>query len=165
MSQDTLLTIFVGVSAVALCIQLAMLVGMYLAISSIRQQVLKVMPQVGSILTKTEATVDQSKKNIIEITEKTNEIMDMAKTQMIKIDSVVTDATSRAKVQLERAEMVVDDTVNRVHSSVNAVHNGILRPIREINGVATGVKTAMQHFMRGNRPSVAQVTQDDEMFI
>jgi len=142
-----------------------MLVGMYLAMSSIRKNLLDILPQAKSILAKTEATVDQSKKNVIQITEKANEIMDLAKSQMMKIDSVVTDASSRAKVQLERAEMVVDDTVTRVHSSVSAVHNGILRPIREINGVATGVRTAVQHFMRGNRPSVAQVTQDDEMFI
>jgi hypothetical protein len=61
--------------------------------------------------------------------------------------------------------MVVDDTVSRVHESVTAVHNGLLRPVREIQGIATGVRTAVEHFLRGGRPSVAQATQDDEMFI
>jgi hypothetical protein len=40
-----------------------------------------------------------------------------------------------------------------------------LKPIREIQGMTAGVRAAVQHFLRGGRPSVAQATQDDEMFI
>jgi hypothetical protein len=96
---------------------------------------------------------------------KANEMMDMGKAQMVKLDEVITDAAGRAKVQLERAEMVVDDTMTRVHESVTAVHTGVLRPIREIHGVTAGLRAAVQHFLRGGRPSVAQATHDDEMFI
>lgn len=168
MNPETLLlvmTVFVIVSAVALCIQAGLLFGIYKATKSVQEQAMSVMPQVRSILTKAEATVDESRKHVVEITAKANEMMDLGRTQLVKLDSVLTDASSRAKVQLERAELVVDDTVSRVHESVTAVHNGILRPIREINGVAAGVKTAVSYFLRGGRPSVAQATQDDEMFI
>ena len=96
---------------------------------------------------------------------KANEMMDTGKVQLARLDELMADATARAKVQLERAELVVDDTVTRVHESVTAVHSGILRPIREIQGVTAGVRTAVQHFLRGGRPSVDQATQDDEMFI
>ncbi|MGH9631512.1 MAG: hypothetical protein ACRD7E_24670 [Bryobacteraceae bacterium] len=168
MNQETLLlvmTVFVIVSAVALCIQAGLLFGIYKATKSVQEQAVSVLPQVRSILTKAEATVDESRKHVVEITAKANEMMDLGRTQLVKLDSVLTDASSRARVQLERAELVVDDTVSRVHESVTAVHNGILRPIREINGVAAGVKTAVAYFLRGGRPSVAQATQDDEMFI
>jgi hypothetical protein len=89
----------------------------------------------------------------------------MGKVQMGKLDTVITDATQRAKVQLEHAELVVDDTMSRVHQSVTAVHNGIVRPVREIQAVTAGVSAAIQHLLRGGRPNVAQVTHDDEMFI
>jgi hypothetical protein len=168
MNQDLLLaimTIFVVVSATALVIQMFLLYGIFKTTKSLQMQAMSVMPQVKSILTKAEATIDDSRKNIVDITTKANEMMDIGKAQLVKLDAVITDASSRAKVQIERAEMVVDDTVSRVHQSVTAVHSGILKPVREIQGIATGVRAAVEHFMRGGRPSVAQATQDDEMFI
>ena len=91
--------------------------------------------------------------------------MDTAQFQMEKVDSLITDVTTRARNQMERAEMVVDDTMGRVHETVGAVHNGILAPVRQINGLAAGVRTAVGVFLKGGRPSVAQATHEDEMFI
>jgi len=168
----TVMTIFVFVAAVALCIQAGLLFGIYKATRTLQEQTVAVMPQVKSILAKSEETLDESRKHIVEITAKVSEMsakasdmMDIGKAQFVKLDAVISDASTRAKIQIERAEMVVDDTVSRVHHSVTAVHNGILKPVREAQGVAAGVKAAVQHFVRGNRPSVAQATQDDEMFI
>ena len=166
------LTVFVFVSAIALVIQAGLLFGIYKAARTLQQQTTSVLPQVQSVLGKAEATLDESRKTIAEITTKANEIttkandlMDMGKAQMVKLDGVITDASQRAKVQLERAELVVDDTMTRVHQSVTAVHNGIVRPVKEIQAIAAGISTAIQHFLRGGRPSVAQATHDDEMFI
>jgi hypothetical protein len=166
------LTVFVFVSAIALVIQAGLLFGIYKAARTLQQQTTSVLPQVQSILSKAETTLDESRKNIAEITTKANEIttkandlMDMGKAQMVKLDVVITDASQRAKVQLERAELVVDDTMTRVHQSVTAVHNGIVRPVKEIQAITAGISTAIQHFLRGGRPSVAQATHDDEMFI
>lgn len=168
MNQEMLLavlTFFVAISGLAMVIQACLLYGIYRTTRAIQTEALAVLPQAKSILAKAETTIDDSRKNIVEITRKANEMMDLGKAQLVKLDEVITDASSKAKVQLERAEMVVDDTVSRVHHSVTSVHNGIIKPIREIQGITNGVRTALEHFMRGQRPSVAQATQDDEMFI
>jgi methyl-accepting chemotaxis protein len=173
------MTFFVFLCALAMCVQAGLLFGIWKAVRTLQQQTASVMPQVRSVLGKAETTLEESRKNIVdisakaseistkmnEIATKANDIMDSGKVQMAKLDAVVTDASSRAKVQLERAELVVDDTMTRVHQSVTAVHNGVLRPVREIQGLTAGIRTAVQHFLRGGRPSVAQATQDDEMFI
>jgi hypothetical protein len=168
MNQEMLLvvlTFFVAISGLALLIQAFLLYGIYRTTKSIQVEALSILPQAKSILAKAETTLDDSRRNIVEITAKANEMMDLGKSQLLKLDEVITDASSRAKVQLERAELVVDDTMSRVHHSVTSVHNGIVKPIREIQGITSGVRTALQHFLRGQRPSVAQATQDDEMFI
>jgi hypothetical protein len=175
MNQEILLYIMTGfviISAIAMCIQAGLLFGIYKSSKAMQEQTASIVPQAKSILAKAESTLDQSRKNVVELTEKfveitakANQMMDIGKAQLLEIGTVVSDASSRAKAQLERAEMVVDDTVTRVHESVTAVHSGIMRPIREVQGVATGVRTAVSVFMRGGRPSVAQATQDDEMFI
>lgn len=168
MNQETLLTvltIFVAISGLALLIQAGLLYGIYRTTKALHTEALSVLPQAKSILAKAEVTLEDSRKHINEITAKANDMMDLGKAQLVKLDSVMTDASTRAKVQLERAELVVDDTMSRVHHSVTSVHNGIIKPIREIQGITSGVRTALQHFLQGQRPSVAQVTQDDEMFI
>jgi len=175
MNQEILLYIMTGfviISGIALCVQAGLLFGIYKASKAMQEQTASIVPQAKSILAKAESTLDHSRKNVVDVTqrfleigEKANEMMDIGKAQLLELSAVVSDASTRAKVQIERAEMVVDDTVTRVHESVAAVHGGIMRPIREVQGVATGVRTAVSTFMRGGRPSVAQATQDDEMFI
>jgi len=120
---------------------------------------------VESLVDTTKITVEQSRKQIVEITTVANEILTSTKEQLGMVQEVVTDATARAKVQLERVELVLDDTLGRAHETVATVHDGIMRPLREINGIAAGVKTALAYLARGNRPSVDQVTSDEEMFI
>jgi len=180
------LTFFVFLSAIAMCIQAAILVGIFKRTKVLEQQVTSVLPQVRSILSKAEATLDENRKSISDISTRTSEItgkisdlltkaneiaananlvVESGKAQMAKLDGVISDATSRARVQLERTEMVVEDTVGRVHQTVTAVHNGVLRPVREIQGLTVGVRAALQHYMRGGRPTVADATHDDEMFI
>ena len=167
-TQELLLfvmTLFVCVSAVALLIQMGLLFAMFKVAKNMQEQTNSVLPQVKSILAKADDTLEQSRKHIVDITSKANDMMDMGKAQLVKLDAVVTDASTRAKAQFERAEMVVDDTLGRVHETVTTVHHGVLKPIREIQGVAAGVKMAVGVFLKGGRPSVAQATQDDEMFI
>lgn len=168
MDQTTLLYIiaaFVLVSAIALCIQAGFLFGMYKATKVLQEKVTPLIPKVDALLDTAKSTVDHSKQQIVDITAKANEILDSTKGQLAKVDGVVTDATSRAKVQMERVEMVLDDTMSRAHETVATVHNGIMRPLREINGLAMGLKATMSHLSKGGRPSVAQATSDEEMFI
>ena len=102
---------------------------------------------------------------IAEITGKTNEILDITRRQLERVEDLLENASTRALVQLDRAEMVVDDAMSRAQETVVIVHEGIMKPIREINGVAAGLKAAFQYFLRGGRPNPDQITGDDEMFI
>lgn len=168
MNHDWLLyimTAFVLVSAIALCIQAGFLFAIYKTSKTMEEKVTAILPRAHSILQTAETTLDQTRKQFLDITSKTNDILDATKLQLVKVDEVLTDAQGRAKTQFDRAEMVLDDTMTRVHESVSLVHNGIMKPLREINGVTTGIRAALQHLAKGGRPSVAQATQDEEMFI
>ncbi|HYK17322.1 MAG TPA: hypothetical protein VEV37_04840 [Bryobacteraceae bacterium] len=168
MDQMTLLyvmTAFVIISAIALCIQAGMLAGMYKATKALQADIKPLLPKVHSLVETTTTTVEQSRQQILDITTRANEILTSTKEQLGKVEEVVTDATSRAKVQLERVELVLDDTLSRAHETVATVHDGIMRPLREMNGIAVGIKTALAYLARGNRPSVDQATSDEEMFI
>lgn len=168
MDQQTLLYImaaFVIVAAIALLVQAGMLVGIYRTSRAAEQKFGILLPKIEALVESSDHAVMQSRQQILEITTKANQILDITKVQITRVDEVLSDASARARVQLDRAEMVLDDTMSRAHETVVAVQSGILRPLREINGVAVGLRTAFQTLLRNNRPSVAQATHDDEMFI
>jgi hypothetical protein len=156
---------FTGVCAIALCVQAAIVIAMYTVAKRLEAKVEPLIPKVDLLVESARITVDKSRAQILDITGKANQILDSTKLQLEKVSEVVSDATSRAKVQMERVEMVLDDTMSRAHETVATVHTGIMRPLREINGIALGIRTAIGHLARGGRPSVAQVTSDEEMFI
>src|SRR5277367_937340 len=159
------MTAFVIIAAIALCIQAGMLIGIYRTIRQMQERVMPLLPKVEGLVEAARTTVDQSRLQLVEMTGKANDILDSTKAQMRKVEEVVDDATSRAKIQLERVEIVMDDTLSRTHETVVAVNAGILKPLREINGIAVGIKTAFAYLSRGGRPNVAEATSDEEMFI
>ena len=161
----SILAVFVLISAIALCIQAAYLAGVYKTVRLLQEKVVPLVPKVESLVEATRSTVDLTKKQIGEITTKTNEILDAAKTQVAKIEDIVTDAASRAKAQMDRVEIVLDDTMSRVQETVAVVHNGVMRPLRQIDGITRAVRAVFWHVFGRRRPSPTQVTSDEEMFI
>lgn len=175
MDQTTLLyvmTAFVIICAIALSIQAGMLVAVNKKTKELSDKITPLVPKVESLVPKveslvdsTKATVELSRKQIAEITSRANDILDSTKTQLAMVEEVVTDATSRAKVQMDRVELVLDDTLSRAHETVAQLHNGIMRPLREISGITAGLKAALQFLSRRDRTNVSQATSDEEMFI
>jgi ABC-type transporter Mla subunit MlaD len=168
MSETALLyamTAFVIISAIALCIQAGMLAAIYKTTKSLQDAINPLLPKVENLVVKATATVEQSSRQITEITSRTNDILDSTKRQLAIVEEVVGDAAERAKVQMERVELVLDDTLSRAHETVAVVHDGIMRPLREVNGIAVGIRAALGALARGNRPTVDRATSDEEMFI
>jgi methyl-accepting chemotaxis protein len=175
MSETALLYVmaaFVIISAIALCIQAGMLAGIYKTTKAIQDAVNPLLPKVQSLVERANSTVEQSGKQIteisaqiVEITTRTNDILDSTKRQLAIVEDVVGDAAVRATVQMERVELVLDDTLSRAHETVAVVHDGIMKPLREVTGLAAGVRAAFGSLARGNRPTVDRATSDEEMFI
>jgi hypothetical protein len=175
MDQQTLLiilTIFVGVAALAMLIQMGTLIALFLTAKKLQGQVTELMPQISAVIGVSKKTADVTlrtiegaEKHIQKIGETSNSILDTTKLQVAKIDELLTDATLRAKVQLERAEMVLDDSMGRAQETVSIVQRSILRPVREINGLVVGLRTTLAYLGRGSRPTVDHATADEEMFI
>jgi hypothetical protein len=168
MDQQALLivmTVFVIVAAIALVIQAAMLYGVRKSALAVEQRVATLAPKVEALAETSRAAIDEGRANMAEISMRSKEILDATRRQLTTIEDVLEDAAERARVQFDRAEMVVDDAMTRAQETVAVVHGGIMKPIREINGVAAGVRAAIHYFMRGGRPNPDQVTADEEMFI
>ena len=175
MNQDSLvlvLTIFVGLVAISQVGQFLALLALQRRAKAMHELLVLHAPRIESVLQSAKETLDVSRRQITEITAKAtevtvkaNDILDSTRAQVRTMEGIMSDVASRSKAQLDRVELVLDDTLGRVHETVTTLHSGVMRPIREINGISAGIRAAIAHMMKGGRPSVAQVTQDEEMFI
>jgi len=165
MDQNTLLVIFVGISAVALVIQAGMLYGTYKASRAVQESIVPLVPKIEALVVSSRAAIDENRVKVAEITAKANEILDTVHRQMKNVEGILNDASSKTRRQLDHAEVIMDDAMDRAEETVAAVHQGIMKPLRGINGVLAGVRVALQFLMQGGRPNPDRVTADEEMFI
>lgn len=171
MSSDGILivlTIFVGITAISFAGQAIALMRIAGVARDLKQRLEGFLPKAENTLNQAESTLIDSKAQLVQIghiATRTNEILDIAKTQLVRVDGLVADASERARFQMDRAETALEDTITRVNSTVNSVQGTVMRPVREISGVAAGVKAAVQHLLKGAPANVAQATTDEEMFI
>jgi ABC-type transporter Mla subunit MlaD len=168
MNADTtliLLTVFVAITAISFAAQALAMMRLAQTTKEMKERVDAFLPKAEKLIQTAETTLTESRAQINEITMRANEILQITQTQMARVDDLVADASMRAKVQMDRAETVLENTLTRVNDTVNTVQGTILRPIREITGVAAGVKAAVGHLLKGAPANVAQVTTDEEMFI
>ncbi len=160
-----ILIIFVALSAIAMLIQAGTLLGLFLVARKMQEKVMPMIPEIEAVVGITKRTVERVEKHVEKIGDSSVEILGATKQQLAKVDELLSDASIRAKVQMERAEMVLDDTMTRVQQTVSIVQSGVLRPVREVHGVLSGIRTALAYLGRGGRPTVDHATSDEEMFI
>ncbi len=167
-----LITVTLVVALVALISQTVFIFGLFMSAKAIQQKLTVLVPRVESFIDNAEKTITDGRKQIADVSAsansvmaKANEIMEISRAQVVRVDALMTDASGRARIQMDRVELMLDDTLSRVQETVVTVQGTILKPVREINAVAVGLRTAIQTLVKGGRPSVAQATTDEEMFI
>ena len=102
-----------------------------------------VVDKAGPVLDSAKALVDDVRPKIHDMVVRADEITVSARDQVARLDILVTEVSESARLQMERIDIVVSDTVNRVQETTSAVQATILRPVREINGVVSGLRAGL----------------------
>ncbi|MEZ5355893.1 MAG: hypothetical protein R2762_24945 [Bryobacteraceae bacterium] len=155
----------VVVSALALVSMSLMVFGIFKSVRALREQVGAFLPRAEALVETSHKTIVEAQSQMREISSRAVAVLDSTQGQLTRVDAFVGETTGRARVQMDRVELMLDDTLSRVHDTVVQLNSTVLKPMKEINGVAAGVRAALQHFLRANKPNITQVTSDEEMFI
>jgi hypothetical protein len=167
MSDALLYTIAaaVVVSAAAIVLQTVMMVLMFRASQAMKTQVTSLISKVEPLTETGQQILTETRRQVGEISTKVNDVVDLTRKQLSRVDEVLGEATTRTRAQMDRIEMVMDDTVNRFQETTALVQGGILRPLRQLNALTAGIRTALSVLVGGQRTTVEQATHDEEMFI
>jgi ABC-type transporter Mla subunit MlaD len=155
----------VGVAAVAIVLQLVVLSRLVKSIKVVEQKVQDFVGKVDPLVDQAMTTLEDSRRQIADVSARANEVLAMSRKHLETIDGVLSEAGACARQQMERTDLLFDDAMNRFQEVVNVLHSGFLKPVREINGLVSGLRAGLSQFLRGGRATVAQATHDEEMFI
>jgi hypothetical protein len=168
MSDDLFrLVITGGVTLAALCF-LGQTVAMFVMLRTVNRLKEKVEPladQVGPLLEMARSTSVELIPRVREISNDAIEISKNAREQVNRVGELLKDFSDRAMAQVARIDGAVEQTVGNVQNAGETVKDVVLKPVREVNGVLAGIKTAISVYSHGRRQSVDHATQDEEMFI
>ena len=159
------MAIAVLISSIALLLSAFASVGTYLAVRKMQSQVSPLVPQVTEFLLNSRAALDEALKQFRETGDKTQAVLTEVQAEIASFSEARTDITNRLQAQVQRIELVLDDSLSNIQEVVSVVHGGVIKPIREVTGLVSGVRSAVRSFFGARRPSVAQATQDEEIFI
>jgi ABC-type transporter Mla subunit MlaD len=121
-----------------------------------------VLKSTGKLL----AALDESVPRIAAIAQDIVAITTSARQQAVHIGALMDDANARATKRLAELDQTVDHAVEQAERTGEAVRGAVLKPVREVNAILAGVRTAILTYSQGGRrPSVDHATQDEEMFI
>jgi hypothetical protein len=168
MSDDTFkLVIAGGVLLAALCFlaqSIAMMV-MLRTVNRLREKLEPLADKGGPFIDMLHHTATEVLPKVVEISTDAVEISKSAREQVIRVGELLTDISVRAKAQVARIDGAVEQTVGKVEQAGESAIGAVLKPVREVNGVLAGIKTAISVYSHGRRQSVDHATQDEEMFI
>jgi hypothetical protein len=168
MSDDTFkLVIAGGVVLTAVCfLALAVtLIFLLRAVNKLKERVEPLADQTGPVLELVRSSAVELAPRVMEISMEAVEISKSAREQVNRVGELLKDFSDRARAQVARIDGVVDVAVGNVQQAGESVRDTVLKPVREVNGVLAGIKTAISVYSQGRRQSVDHATQDEEMFI
>ena len=114
----------------------------------------------------TNQVIQEMRPRIAHVSDEAASIVRSGREQVERMGDLLHDAGDRARARLEQVDNSVEKTVDQIEHVSGAVKSAVLRPVREVNGIAAGISAAVSTIVRGQRrSSVDSATQDEEMFI
>jgi hypothetical protein len=162
---------FIIIAAVAIVVQMAVLVAMFLQLKMSMQEFTRIandlQGRVDPIVLRVNRILEDSEERISSVMGDTAEITRIARGQAQKVDRVVTEGLERLRVQVIRADQILTGALEVVDEAGTKFRNTLWGPIRQASAVMKGIKVGLDMLRRqqNHKPESDPVSQDEELFI
>ncbi len=169
----TVLTSFVAVTAIAVVIQMGILIGLFVSMRKTSAQVLALAASIESravpALDAANSILVDSRGRMTEIVSNLAAVSSSLRSQVDRFDSTFSDAMDRTRRQVIRADDLVSRTIDHVEETTEVLHQGVIGPVRSVAGLVQGLTVGIDTFFKLTRKfprrERAPVSQDEELFI
>lgn len=163
--------IFSIVAAIALVLQVGILIALFLQLKRTTESINRVVndlhSRMGPILTRTQILLDDTQPKIANLVEDASHIVYLARGQAQRLDRVVGEATDRLRGQLVRVDRILAGTLEAVEDAGTQVRRTFWGPVHKMSALVQGIKIGLDvlRSRRGADPVRETAEQEDELFI
>lgn len=160
--METLLTVFVALTAIAVMTQAGVLVAIYMVSKRHSEQMERFMNETRQLM----APIKTITENLCTASSNFVEIGIAARDQFRRVEGMVTETGEVLQTQLARLDSATREVVERVNGTAQVLQDSVVRPVREVAAIAKGVGRGLEAlFARRQKNTVDQAHQDEELFI
>src|SRR5206468_646719 len=105
------------------------------------------------VATTTNLVIKDARPRVAQIEHEVAEITRPAREQVERLGDVVHEAGDKARARLEQIDHTVETTIEQVEQVSGAMKRAVMKPVREVNGLAAGISAAVGTLVRGQRKS------------
>jgi F0F1-type ATP synthase membrane subunit b/b' len=171
-NPNTVLDIFVGITAVAFVGQLILLFFLYKAIEKSSERMESVANRMeqraAPMLDTAHAILAEAQPRISELTSNLAEASTLIRSQVAGAMQVTGEIVERARVQAARLDDLIHSTADKVEETTDFLQTSVITPVRRVQAIVHAVNAGIG-FLKRNRaqrkgPQLA-TEEDEEMFI
>lgn len=160
--MEPLLTLFVGLTALAVLLQAGILLSIYLLSRRVAERIEASAAELRELTPSLKVVT----RNLMTVSEDAVEIANTARQQIERVDALIGEVGQTLEGQLDKVDRLSREVSDRVNETVDIVQNSIVRPVREVGALARGVTRGFEVLMsRKSRSTVDQAHSDEELFI
>ena len=129
------------------------------------EQIKAVADRAEKVLASANRVIDDTRPRIAAISGEVVEIAKSGREQVERLGDLLHDAGEKARERLTQIDQTVENTIEQVGQASNAMKRAVMKPVREVNGLAAGISAVVSTLVKGRKSSVDAAIQDEEMFI
>jgi len=168
--DNTVITIFVVVAAVAIVLQMVILFALYKGLRQTSERMegiaTRLEQQATPVLTTAAAILDDAKPKIAEITTNLAETTASVRTHVTQVGQATTEMVERARMQAARLDEFVSSAAQKVEATSELLQHKVFSPMKRVRAIISALNVGMS-FFKSNRPhhrTSSESVQDEEMF-
>jgi uncharacterized protein YoxC len=170
MNTETLLTIFVGLTGLALLVQaivaVAALVTARKTIKTMQTQVEELRSVAMPILKRSHEVIDRVSPKVESIAGNLEELSHNARKQGADIQATTNDILARVHRQSSRVDAILTNVIDSMEHAGNVVADSVSKPARQASAMLASVKAFLSVLATGRRRErPAEVAADQDMFV
>jgi hypothetical protein len=170
LNQDTVLTIFVAVTAVAVVLQMAILLGLFLTVKQAAERFARIAEdtqrKLDPILASAREVTSDAAPKFKEISSNLLEVSASFRLQAERLNSALSDIVGRVTSEVGHAQQVVSDTIDSVEKTRNKVENTVTKPVRTMSAAIEALSVGLGVLLGRDRKEPPRGgDRKDEMFI
>lgn len=174
--NETLLTAFIAVTAIAVVIQMGILIGIFLAVKKSTAKMESLATQLEGralpLLDSAKAILEDAQPKLQEVTSNLVDVSGTMKTQMQRVDAALGDLVDRTRLQTIRVDELVSRTLDKVEETTDLVQHTVIGPVKQMNAVMQALGVGLGTLLQKRRSARAdnggerqRNVEDEELFI